>query len=416
MMMRVLLLLLMMTGWPGATLAAAEAVPSVSAVFLKKLVEAQTALGQKQRENARTLLQSLTADADNSPYENGLAWSTLGYLHYQGGDLKQSARAYEKALSFDIPHSLAQDIRKTLGQIYLSDNNCSGAVKVFQQWLAARPAGSEDVHVWTAQCFYQLSRYRQAAQHIDAAIRAAQAQGQRPKESWLALQQASLAQLDDAKERIETLKMLLRWYPKTEYWLALAGTFSQLNQMDDYLASLAVAERRNLLGNEIQYLSLASVYYSNNVPYRAARILEEGLRKKIIRPNEKNLRFLATSYTLAQEFEKALKPLREAAALAKDGDTDALLGNALFQLARWQEAASALETALDKGEVKQRDTLWLMLGQTYLNLHQFDRALYAFQQVLPDENRGQQAQQWINYTEFERTRYEELGLIEESNS
>lgn len=416
MMARALLLLLLLTGWPCGTALAEDTTPAVSATFLKKLSEAQTALEQQKRDTARALLQALTEETDNSAYENGLAWSTLGYLHYHAGDLKQAARAYEKALTFRLPHPLAQDIRKTLGQVYLSDDNCGQAVTVLQHWLSSKPDNAEDVHVWTGQCLYQLGRYKQAAQHLDAAIRAVQARGQRPKEAWLSLQQAALAQVDDAKERIDTLKMLLRWYPKPEYWLALAGTFSQLNQMDDYLASLAVAERRNLLGNELQYLSLASVYYNQNVPYRAARIIEEGMRKKIVRANEKNLRFLASCYTLAQEFEKALVPLRQAAALASSGEVDALLGNVLFQLARWQEAASALETALDKGDIKQRDTLWLMLGQSYLNLHQFERALYAFQQVLPDETRGHQAQQWINYTEFERRRYEELGLIDASES
>lgn len=393
-----------------------EPPPSLSAVFLKKLTEAQTALEQKHRENSYSILQALTDQVGNTPYENGLAWSMLGYLHYQNADLKQSAQAYEKALQFDIPLSLAQDNRKILGQVYLSDGNCTRAVAVFEQWLTHAQSGTEDVRVWTAQCHYQLGRFQNAVQQLNAAIASAQTRQQRPKEAWLSLLQASLAQLDEARDRIDTLKMLLRWYPKTDYWLALASAFGQLDQMDNYLATLAVAERRELLSSETQYLSLANVYYSEKVPYRAAQILEEGLRKNLIRPSEKNLRFLASCYTVAQEFDKAIAPLQKAAAQAKDGESDALLGNALFQLARWKEAAEALETALNKGGGKQRDTLWLMLGQTYLNLHQFDRAIYAFQQVLPVESRSRQAQQWINYAEHERKRYTELGLIKESDS
>src|SRR5690606_18872706 len=104
------------------------------------------------------------------------------------------------------------------------------------------------------------------------------------------------------------------------------------------------------------------------------------------------------------------------ASKADTGESDALLGNALFQLARWREAADAFETALNKGGIQQRDTLWLLLGQTYLNLHQFERARYAFQQVLPSESRSHQAEQWIKYTEYERTRYEELGLLKDTAS
>ena len=400
----------------GSGQAATESAPSVSATFLKKLADAQTALEQQHQENSRAILQALTEQVSNSPYENGLAWSMLGYLHFQNGDLKPAAEAYEKALKFDIPPTLAQDIRKVLGQVYLSDNNCARAVTVLEQWLIREPPEAEDVHVWVAQCQYQMGQYSNAARHLKTAIVSFESRQQRPKESWLALLQASLAQLDKADERVDTLKMLLRWYPKTEHWLALASAFGQLDRMDDYLATLAVAERRQLLSTEIQYLSLANAYFSNGVPYLAAQTLEEGLRRDIIKPSEKNLRFLASCYTVAQEFEKAIPPLKKAAAQAKDGESDALLGNALFQLARWAEAATALETALNKGGGKQRDTLWLMLGQSYLNQHQFDRAIYAFQQVLPIESRSRQAQQWINYAEYERKRYTELGLIKESDS
>lgn len=393
-----------------------EPAPSLSALFLKKLTEAQTALEQQHRDNSRKILQALTDQVGNSPYENGLAWSMLGYLHYQNGDLKQSAQAYEKALQFDIPVNLAQDNRRILGQVYLSAGDCQRAVTVFEQWLALARNDTEEVRVWTAQCHYQLGHYKNAVQQLNEAIASAQSHQQRPKEAWLSLLQASLAQLDEARDRIDTLKMLLRWYPKTDYWLALASAFGQLDQMDDYLATLAVAERRQLLSTETHYLSLANVYYTRKVPYRAARILEEGLRKNLVKPSEKNLRFLASCYTVAQEFDNAIAPLRQAAAQAKNGETDALLGNALYQLARWKEAAEALETALNKGGLKQRDTLWLMLGQTYLNLHQFDRAIYAFQQVLPMEARSHQAQQWINYAEHERKRYAELGLLKASGS
>ncbi len=413
--LRIVLLLIVSLGYANQ-LCAAEETPSLSAYFLKKITEAQAALNNKQLENSHAILQGLIEQGRNSPYENGLAWHMLGYFHYQNGDLKRSAQAYEKALSFDIPPTLAQDTRKVLGQVYASDGNCSRAVTLFEQWLAQATTNTEDVHLWTAQCNYQLGQFKPAVTHINQAISTMLARNERPKESWLALLQASLAQLDEARSRIDTLKMLLRWYPNAEYWLALASAFGQLDQMNDYLATLAVAERKQLLNNETQYLTLASVYYTQQIPYQAAQILEEGLRKKLVRDNEKNLRFLASCYTIAQEFEKAIEPLQRAAAHANDGETDALLGNALFQLARWEAAANAMEVALNKGGLKQRDTLWLMLGQTYLNLHQFDRAIYAFQQVLPNESRSHQAEQWIKYADHERKRYEELGLLKESAS
>ena len=392
--------------------AANDSTASLSASFIESLNEAQQWIAKKHQEDASSILKKLTEQADNSPYESGLVWNMLGYLHYQNNNLKESEKAYEKALTFDIPDTLAQDTRKVLGQVYMSDGNYQRAVELFNQWLSRADSKTEDVHVWAAQCDYQLGRFKDAVNHLNRAISLYQNAGKRPKENWLALLQASLAQVNEVKDRIGTLKLLLTWYPKAEYWLALASAYGQLDKMDDYLAVLALAERKDLLQTETQYLSLAGVYYSKAVPYKAAQVLEEGMHKKIIEPTAKNLRFLATCYSQAQEFKKALTPLRKAAAEDQEGETSALLGNAYFQLARWQEAADAFQQAINKGHLRQLNTVWLLLGQSYINLHQFDRALYAFRQASLDEKHAKQAEQWIRYTRYERKRYEDLGLLQ----
>lgn len=395
--------------------AATEAAPSVSVSFYKKLGEAHDWLQKKHQENARAILQKLTEQANNSAYENGLVWKMLGYLHYQNGDYKQSAQAFEKALQFDIPAVLAQDVRKLLGQVYLADGQYEKAAQHLNRWLtqatAEQQASAWDVRLALAQCYYQLKQYQKVVTHLSAVIRQYESEGRQPKEEWLSLLQASLAQTDAVQERIETIKRLLTWYPKAEYWMALAGAYGQMDKMQDYLATLSVARRKDLLRSESQYVSLASVFYSHDVPMSAAAVMEEGLRRNIISANAKNLRFLAACYTQAQEFEKALVPLQQAAGKSEGGEIDAMLGNAYFQLARWPDAANALEAAIQKGELMQLATVWLLLGQAYLNQQQYERAVYAFRQASQDESRARQAKQWMQYAEYEKDRHAQLGLI-----
>ncbi|NPU90474.1 MAG: tetratricopeptide repeat protein [Gammaproteobacteria bacterium] len=393
----------------------ADEAPSLSVSFYKKLSEAQNWLQKKHTENSRAILQKLTEQANNSAYENGLVWKALGYLHYQNGDYKQAIQAFEKALQFDIPAVLAQDVRKLLGQVYLSDGQYQKAAQHLSRWFdsatAEQQAGAEDVRLWLAQCYYQLKQYQKVVVQLTAIIRQYEAENRQPREEWLSLLQASLAQMDAVQERVNTIKRLLVWYPKAEYWLALASAYGQMDKMDNYLATLSLARQKDLLQSESQYLSLASVFFSRDVPIQAAAVMEEGLRRNIISANAKNLRFLAACYTQAQEFEKALVPLQQAAGKTEGGETDAMLGNAYFQLARWQESADALETAIQKGQLKQLTTVWLLLGQAYLNQQQYERAVYAFRQASQDEERANQAQQWIQYAEYEKKRHEELGLI-----
>jgi len=68
----------------------------------------------------------------------------------------------------------------------------------------------------------------------------------------------------------------------------------------------------------------------------------------------------------------------------------------------------------DKRGRDQATTAWLMLGQSLLNLKQYDQATAAFEQAALDETRGEQAQQWIKYARYEQERQENLKL--EANS
>lgn len=382
--------------------------PSLSVSFYKKLGQAHDWLKQKHAENARAILEALAEKTDNSPYENGMTWNLLGYLHYQNGDDAQSAAAYEKALQFDIPPALAQDIRRMLGQTYLRSGQYGQAARHLSLWLQqGGQDDSGDLHVQLARCYYETRDDARVAEHLLYAIRLYESRGQRPQEAWLRLLQASQARLNDQRQQIDTLKRLLNWYPKTEYWLALASALGQANRLDDYLAALSVAQQSDLLRSEPQYLSLANAFFTQGAPLRAARILETGLQRQIISRNARSLRFLAASYTQAREYQKALAPLHEAAAQSDNGETDALLGNAHFQLAQWQEAAAAFENAVAKGGFRQLTSSWLLLGQSYLNLHDFDRAGTAFRQAALDETYSRQAQQWLRYVDYERNRYDQ---------
>ena len=137
--------------------AAADTAPSLSVSVYKKLNEANEWLQKKHAENSRAILQKLSEQTSNSPYENGLVWKMLGYLHYQNGDYKQSAQAFEKALQFDIPTVLAQDVRKLLGQVYLSNGQYEKAAQHLSQWLTlATPeqqASAEDVRLWLGRSY-----------------------------------------------------------------------------------------------------------------------------------------------------------------------------------------------------------------------------------------------------------------------
>lgn len=389
----------------------AEPSASLSATIYKKLIESQEQLEKNDYETSIGILKKLTERNSLSDYENGMVWHLLGYTYLEKGQLNKSVEALEHVLTFDIPMSLNLSNRQLLAQAYLQKNAYSKALPHLNFWLNSSDSDEkEEVHILTAQCYFQIKRYQSAVAQINLAIKSYEAKQQRPKEQWLTLLQSSLAFLDAAEDRLGTLKLLLTWYPKPEYWLALAGTYAQMEKMDNYLAVLALAQRKKLLTSEAQYLSLASVYFSEGIPYQAAKVIEEGFAKRIIPHNVKNLRFLASAYSMAREHEKAINPLKQAANQATDGQIHMLLGNAYYQLAQWQNASESFEIAIDKGGLNHPTTAWLMLGQTYLNLKRFKSAAAAFEQAALDEDKAEQAQKWLQYVAYEKDRHEALGL------
>ena len=384
--------------------------PSLTARVYKVIVDSQSALQKKNADTAQKMLEDALNNQSNSPYDNAMIWHMLGYVYYEQGKLSKSVDALQKVFEFDVPESLSNSNHKMLGQVYMARNHYSDALPHLRRWLENESENKEEVQALMAHCHYELKQFKSAATHLQSAIDSYIAQNKKPKEAWLNLLQASLAQMDDMQHRIKTIKMLLAWFPKKEYWLALASAYAQLEKMDKYLAILALSERKDLLGTESQFVSLASVYFAEGAPQKATQVLEEGMKKGVVQRNIRNLRFLASAYTMAREYEKALTPLQEAAEKSVDGELDIMLGNALYQLARWQESSQALVKGLNKGDVKQATTAWLMLGQCLINLKQYDEAITAFEQAALDEQRSTQAQQWIKYARYEKERQEKLML------
>ncbi|MBA52939.1 MAG: hypothetical protein CMK89_00650 [Pseudomonadales bacterium] len=407
--LRVLISIMMFLSPGLANIAHADS-PSLTARVYKVIVASQTALQKNNTDSAQKMLEDIVDSKSNSPYDNAMIWHMLGYVYYQQGTLGKSVDALEKVFEFDIPVTLSNSNHKMLGQVYMARNHYSDALPHLRRWLENESDNKEEVYALIAHCHYELKQFKSAASNLQSAIDSYIAQNKKPKEAWLNLLQASLAQMNDMKHRIETIKMLLAWFPKKEYWLALASAYAQLEKMDKYLAILALSERKDLLSTESQFVSLASVYFAEGAPQKASQILEEGMKKGVVQRNIRNLRFLASAYTMAREYEAALSPLRAAAEQAEDGELDIMLGNALYQLARWEEASTALVQGLNKGGVKQTTTAWLMLGQCLVNLKQYDEAIAAFEQAALDEERSTQAQQWIKYARYEKERQEKLML------
>jgi tetratricopeptide (TPR) repeat protein len=156
--------------------------------------------------------------------------------------------------------------------------------------------------------------------------------------------------------------------------------------------------------SDITYLS--SLYSNSNVHYKAAEVLEQGIRDGIVRPSKVHWTLVGDAWYAAEELEKSLAAFEEAGRLADDGLTDLRRGYILIDLERWPAALEALNRALEKGGLDERQSgeAYLLRGMSQFNLGDFDRASVDWGRAGRYEKSREAARQWQNHLEEERRR------------
>jgi tetratricopeptide (TPR) repeat protein len=144
-------------------------------------------------------------------------------------------------------------------------------------------------------------------------------------------------------------------------------------------------------------------------PYEASLVLEKGLKSKAIEENEKNLRLLATAYTLSQETNSAIDAWRDATKYAEDGDLHFRLAQALSAQDRHKEAVKAYNDAQKKGDLKKPGDVAFWKGISQMQLERWDSATKSFRNASKlDKKKSKQSRQYIRYISGEKRRQEEL--------
>ena len=83
---------------------------------------------------------------------------------------------------------------------------------------------------------------------------------------------------------------------------------------------------------------------------------------------------MADSWRMAQEIDKAIPVLEQAAKMSKEGETYILLGNLYLFEDRIEDSIRAIEAGLKKGKVKSESQAQLVLGQAPFEMENFEEA------------------------------------------
>ena len=252
-----------------------------------------------------------------------------------------------------------------------------------------------------------MKNYDKALSNVDKAVDLEVKAGRKVKENWLRLKSALYYDKGDYKKTAETYELLVKLYPKVNYLKQLAGMYGELGKD---MRRLTVYDSIYLDGDMKKsgdVLNLAYMFLGQDVPYKAAKIIEKGMKDGIIEKNQKNIETLGNAWAQANQHDKAIPVLEQAAKLSSEGKLFARLAGVYFDAGDYNKSANAAKKAAEKGGLKNPGNNYLLMGMSYSNLKQHENALQAFRQAKKTKKILKDARAWEKHT------LREIKLIEE---
>lgn len=389
-----------------------ERTPAMREFVFKRLSRARDLAEKGEIEQAIKLLDDMRGQGRTNSYETAMLWNLYAYLYYSQENYGKAIEAYRNVVNTDgIPQSLHTSTLYSLAQLHIAQGDYDKALVPLQQWFEATEKPGARAWVFLSQVHLQVGNLDKASSAIRAALDQAHKQAETPEEQWLQLARAIYYQQRNFERLRDVLASLALSYPKREYWIQLGAVFAELGQEKRQIASLEAAYEQGWFEKESDYVSLAQLLLGNEVPFKAARILEEGIEKKLVERNTGNLRLLADAYTMAREYKEAVDTLNVAAANADDGELYLRLAQVQLDRTNWEAAASAAVAALQKGGLDRPDVAHIIRGLAAFNLRNYDTAIAAFRRAGKFEASRETAQQWLEHVEREQSRQRQLEAM-----
>jgi len=339
----------------------------------------------------------LNGGSANSKYEKAVVLQTVAYIYIYQVKYDEAAKYFQQALDMDVfAEHEEQSATISLAQIYVAQDHFQKAINLLEKYLKSGKELPPTAYILAATSYYSLEKPREALPYSKKAIELADA----PRKDWYNLLLGIYYELNDYREAAKLLEtMVAIWPDDKEFWNYLSSIYLQLGEDDKALATLALAYRQGMLESEEHLLNLSRLYLMDEVPYKAAEVLDKAIADKTVNATADNLELLGMAWIQAREYERAVKVLGEAGAKSKDGKLYLRQARLYAALQNWDGVVTAVDKALEKGKLDKLGDAYILQGMAAVEEEKYDQALKAFQKARGFEESEDQASQWITYVQ-----------------
>lgn len=379
----------------GATGARAAA-DSVSSKTYKKLTEIQEMMGGGDIEQAIADLKTLLTEVTEDTLDEALTLQMLGYAEMGAERFPEAIKHLKASLALDrLPEKVKYNVGYMVAQLHAAQGEFDEALDFAAEWFMTLEAPTPEQQMFMANIYAQTKRYAEAIPYAEQAVIAAD----KPRESWYQLLTAANFELKRYGEAANTLRRMIELWPdKPSYWEQLASVHVVLEEENTALAVLRLAWLQGVLEKEASVKSMVQLAAGRGIPEHAARMLEAAFADGVLPRNEDYVAMLANAWVAARENDEAIAAFAELAELTGTGDPMMRAANLHIERGDWDLAEGAIKDAIDRG-LEDPGKAWLLLGIALSEQERFEDAFSALRKARAYDDTRRQAIRWLSYAE-----------------
>lgn len=374
------------------------AAPTIDEQTGRILNEAIELLNMDDYAGARAALEDIRIDR-LSPYERSRVEQILSNLDFVEERYDSAREHLRLALDSGGLNELeASQVCYQIAQIFMAEERWADGAEALEEWFETAESPNSGAYYLLAVAYYQLGDLERA---FPPAQRAVELTGA-PQATWVELLVALYIERDEFELALPYVEQLVELRPDSkQHWLRLSSFYQELEQFGKALAAIQIPYNAGMLSEDSEYMRLADLLLFNEIPHRAAVLLEEGLEAGTVNADADAYRKLADCWIGARDFDRAIGPLERAAELSDDGDLYVRLAEVHVQREDWKSASAALESGLDKGELSGEGNAEILMGIALYSDGRPRDALEWFERASRSDEHRDAALEYIRLIESE---------------
>ncbi len=332
-------------------------------------------------------------------YEAALLYQLYGQFYAVQSQYTNAVPWFEKALATEkMPRIGAQEVRFQLAQTYFMIGKYENVIPLLDEFIRVgeryKYPVSARVNLLMSYSHGRLEQYEPSYFHIKQANN----KSDKPQTDWIeyAFSLAmKLENLDDAEDL--GTRLLFLEPNKKKYWNQVSALYFAKEFEVDSLSALELAYENDTLNKESDYLLLAKYYLYQKSPLKSVLVINDGIKKNIIKDNEENLKLLSSSYFYSRDLENGIKILVKAEKISDDPELSFRLGTYAFDSEKYELAISSFKIAKDRGWNDIPGRIELITGISYFELDKVEEARSNLILATNFEDTKDTAEGWLSY-------------------